>query len=138
MKRTFTIESIEVSFEEDDFEQGCIGTRFYRQSDELHLRFDSLSDAIEQLAEDYSLSKDRANWHINASNGKKMVFLETNQLENEDCEAVKQDSKEYAAWKKGKFTLYAVDYCFRITCEKIEPAEITKDDCKLIGIEFSA
>lgn len=139
MPRVFTLTSLMVHVEEDNYHEGCLPkTGFIRQSEDCNRRFPTIADAIKALSREMIVNDNPGNWQLYIDGDD--CRLEYNQLEDEHGNPVMKgdgnwwNESDRQAWMDGKKKMYLADYSWIIKAEMIEASPITADDAKAAGI----
>jgi hypothetical protein len=109
MEAVFACTLIEKRAQEDDFDHGCDpDTLITTMQQAVNITAPSLPELLQQIGKTYCLDLDDV-W-IDEGNG--VSRIRYNRLELANCD--EPDERQLELWKRGKLTLYLVDFDFAI------------------------
>lgn len=114
MNTLFACTFIEKRAQEDDFDHGCDSdTLVVTMQERVNITAPSLPELLQQIGTTYCLDLDDV-WLDDGNNGGNdgVSRVSYNRLELANCD--EPDKRQLALWKRGKLTLYLVDFDFSV------------------------
>jgi len=120
MNTVFACTFIEKRAQEDDFDHGCDpDTLVVTMHERVNITALSLPELLQQIGRTYCLDLDDV-WIEDDTDGVRRISY--NRLELANCD--EPDKRQLEQWKRGKLTLYLVDFDFCIEQRQVEAVPV--------------